>query len=187
MISFQDALGYIISCPARIKGMKFGRGSFIGPGYDFLDVRLRGITLGDTVLIGRNAWLQTNPNFPESKITIGNGTHIGRNSSISAAKEIKIGSGCLFSFNVSILDHDHFFGYNVSPVNDKLSKPKSITINDNCFVGAHSFILKGVELGHHCVVGANSVVTKSFPPYSIIAGNPAKLLKSLQIPNKITR
>ena len=59
------------------------------------------------------------------------------------------------------------------------TKGKQIIIGDNCFIGAHSFILKGVRLGEHCVVGANSVVTKSFPKFSIIAGNPAKLIKTI--------
>jgi len=60
-----------------------------------------------------------------------------------------------------------------------ITEGKEIEIEDDCFVGAHSFILKSVRLGKHCIVGANSVVTKSFPAYSVIAGNPAKLIKSL--------
>lgn len=166
-------LGYWIRFPAELKGMKFGRQSFIGPGYDFLFVQLKGISTGDKVQIGSNAWLQTINN---AKITIGENTNIGRFFVCSAAKSIQIGKNCLLSFNVSIFDHDHNTG---APMESSLSESKTTIIGDNCFIGAHSFILKGVTLGNHCVVGANSVVTKSFPDHSFIAGSPARLIRSL--------
>ena len=158
--------------------MKFRKDSFIAPGYDFLFVPLKDITVGDYVTIGQNAWFQT---IPPGKITIGNKTQIGRNVAISAIKNISIGNKCLISYNVSIFDHDHEYrNADVSPIESGLTKPKPTIIEDDCFIGAHSFILSGVNLGKHCVVGANSVVRKSFPPYSLIAGNPARLIKNLK-------
>jgi acetyltransferase-like isoleucine patch superfamily enzyme len=61
-----------------------------------------------------------------------------------------------------------------------LTEGEGIVIEDDCFIGGYCFVLKGVHLGKHCIVGANSVVTKSFPAYSVIAGSPAKLMKSLK-------
>ncbi|WP_396275136.1 acyltransferase [Granulicella aggregans] len=52
-----------------------------------------------------------------------------------------------------------------------------IVIGDNCFLGYRVAVTPGVTLGEWCVVGANSVVTKSFPPYSMIAGAPARMIK----------
>lgn len=166
-------IGYWLRFPAELKGMKFGKNSFIGPGYDFLFVQLKGITTGDHVMIGKNAWLQT---LGSATISIGDGTNIGRNAVISAINKIQIGAHCLLSYNVSIFDHDHNTG---APMESSLSESKTTIIGDNCFIGAHSFILKGVTLGNHCVVGANSVVTKSFPDHSFIAGSPARLIRSL--------
>lgn len=171
-------IAYIISVPARLKGMKLGKNSFIGPGYDIAPV-LRGISLGNDVLIGRRAWLDISRYTRGAQIIIKDGTQIGRNSIISAAKKITIGEKCLVSYNVSFLDHDHNFIPNLSPLDSGISTAKEIVIGDNCFIGAHSFILKGVNLGEHCVIGANSVVTESFPAFSVIAGNPAKLIKTL--------
>lgn len=170
-------IGYLISIPARIKGMKFGRNSFIGPGYDWSPL-LQGVVLGKNIIIGRNAWLDISTYNKDGKIIIGDGTQIGRNVMISAAKGINIGKKCLISYNVSFLDHDHNFeNLETSPLDSGIGESKEILIEDNCFIGAHSFILKGVHLGKHCVVGANSVVGDSFPDNSVIAGNPAKLIR----------
>jgi acetyltransferase-like isoleucine patch superfamily enzyme len=178
MTLVKKIIAYLISIPARMKGVKFGRNSYIGPGYD-LDPQMRGINLGDNVMIGRRAWLDIPIKPGNGQIIIGNGTQIGRNAMISSIKEIKIGQKCLFSFNVSLMDHDHEFAKDISPLDSGLTEGKEIIIEDNCFIGAHSFILKGVKLGKNCVVGANSVVIDSFPDYSVVAGNPARLIKAL--------
>ncbi len=169
----------ISNLPFRLKGGKIGRNSYLSPGYDIFNIKLKGITLGDNVLIGRNAVIGIVKN--NAKINIGSGTNIGRFSNISSAKNIVIGKKCLISYSVSILDHDHVLNKkNISPIDSGVTKGKNIIIGNNCFIGAHSFILKGVTLGQQCVVGANSVVTRSFPEYSIIAGNPAKLIKKIK-------
>lgn len=160
-----------------MKGMKFGKNSFIAPGYDFMFEQLRNITIGNNCSIGKSAWIHTVKN---GKIQIGDNTKIGRRVTLAALKSIKIGKNCLLSYDVSILDHDHDFrDIKISPVVSELTKGKDVFIGDDCFIGAHSFILKGITLGEHCIVGANSVITKSFPAYTVIAGNPAKIIKSL--------
>lgn len=177
---FSKIIGHLISVPARLKGMKFGKNSFIGPGY-VVAPRLRGIELGSDVLIGRNGWLDISKYTKGGRISVGDGTQIGRNAVISACKNISIGKKCLLSYNVTIVDHDHnVFNPEISPMDGGITEGKEVFIEDECFIGANSFILKGTRLGKHCVVGASSVVTKSFPAYSVIAGNPAKLIRNLK-------
>jgi len=177
---FSKIIGLLISIPARIKGMKFGKNSFIGPGYDIKPL-LKGVFLGNNVIIGRNAWLDISRETKNGEIIIDDGTQIGRNVVISACKKIYIGKKCLISYNVSIMDHDHnVLDPDIPPLESGITEGREVTIEDECFIGAHSFILKGVHLGKHSVVGANSVVTKSFPPYSVIAGSPAKLIRMLK-------
>lgn len=177
-----DIFAYLISLPARYLGMKIGNHVVIAPGYKIFGVRYDNITLHDRVVIGRRSYIQT---FGNGKIEIGEGTNIGADSVITANMKIRIGKDCLFGYGVSILDHDHVLDNPaLAPVNSGLTKGKTIFIDDECFIGAHSFILKGVKLGKRCVVGANSVVTKSFPAYSVIAGNPARLIRIKLSSNK---
>ena len=128
-------------------------------------------------MIGGHAWLHSEDS---GRIIIKDNTQIGKNVVISSKKSITIGSNCLFSYRVSLLDYNHEFrNKEIAPVNDVLTEGKAIVIGDDCFIGANSFILQGVKLGKHCVVGASSVVTKSFPAYSIVAGIPAKIIRKI--------
>jgi len=87
---------------------------------------------------------------------------------------INIGDNVTLASKVYILAHDAStkkqMGYT------KIGKVK---IGDNVFVGAHSIILPNVSIGDNCIIGANSVVSKSVPDNSVIAGNPAKIICTL--------
>lgn len=78
-----------------------------------------------------------------------------------------VGPYSYIAFNARILTHDRTRGLYLHT-----------RIGANCFIGGCSLILPGVEIGDNCVVGAGSVVTKSVPPRSIVAGNPAKVIRS---------
>ncbi|MGB7260982.1 MAG: acyltransferase [Albidovulum sp.] len=80
---------------------------------------------------------------------------------------VHIGPYSYIAFDTRILTHDRTRGLYLHT-----------RIGANCFIGGCSLILPGVEIGDNCVVGAGSVVTKSVPPRSIVAGNPAKVIRS---------
>lgn len=80
---------------------------------------------------------------------------------------VHVGDYSYVAFDASILTHDMTRGVR-----------KHTRIGNNCFIGAKSIILPGVVIGDSSIVGAGSVVTKNVPPNSIVAGNPAKILKT---------
>ena len=116
-------------------------------------------------------------NETKTKIKIKNDSMFNRNFFIDACGYVEIGNGCMIGPDVYITDSNHQYQFGVSPRILPMNIGK-IIIGDNCWVGAKSIILKDVELGENCIVAAGSVVTKSFPAGSIIAGVPAKLIKS---------
>ncbi len=80
---------------------------------------------------------------------------------------IYIDEGSYVAFGAVILTHDMCRELH-----------KDVYIGKNCFIGANAIILPGVRVGDHCVVAAGSVVTRDVPSHSIVAGNPAKIIKS---------
>ena len=100
--------------------------------------------------------------------------YFGDNCVIHVYNKLNIGSGSVFSWNVSILDGD---GHTLEADN-KTNSAEGITIGRNVWVGNNTIILKGVNIGEGCAIGAGSVVTHSIPPYSLAVGNPAKVINT---------
>lgn len=102
-------------------------------------------------------------------------SYINSGSQIRCMESIKIGNGCAIARNVMIMDFDaHPITYADGTTNC-ITKP--IVIEDNVWIGVGSIILKGVTIGKGAIVGAGSVVTKDVPSNSIVAGNPARVIK----------
>jgi acetyltransferase-like isoleucine patch superfamily enzyme len=80
---------------------------------------------------------------------------------------VHVGAHSWIAFEARILTHDRTRGLYLHT-----------RIGQNCFIGGRSLILPGVEIGDNCVVGAGAVVTRSVPPRSLVAGNPARILRS---------
>ena len=88
---------------------------------------------------------------------------------------IEIGNNVTFSIRVTVLAHDastkKILGY---------TKIGRVTVGDNVFVGANTTILPGVQIGNNVIVGAGSVVTRSIPDNMVAAGNPARVICSVE-------
>jgi acetyltransferase-like isoleucine patch superfamily enzyme len=124
--------------------------------------------------------------FKTGKIEIGDYSLVNTDSYIISSSNIKIGNRVLISWNVSIFDsnshpvnaeerHAHF----LNPDADVLISSAPTVIEDDVWIGCNSIILKGVTIGKRSIVSAGSVVTKDVQPDSIVAGNPASLVKKI--------
>lgn len=109
--------------------------------------------------------------FKNSQLTLNSG-FINSDVKIRCFKSITIGKGAKISHNVTIMDGDgHFIEY------DGYTPVKPVVIEDHVWIGTKSIILKGVTIGEGSIVAAGSVVTKDVPAYTLVAGNPAKVIK----------
>lgn len=137
---------------------------------------------GKGVSIGANTFLNAvtfnNGTKYNPIIKIGEGTSIGKNCTLSAINKVEIGKHVLFAAHVHITDHSHGYEDISRPIAPQTLITKGpVVIEDDCWLGFGCEILSGVHIGKHCVVGARAVVTKDVPPYSIVAGNPARIVK----------
>jgi len=147
------------------------------------------------VVIGKHVSCYAGCSFAIGKnghCTIGDFTLLN-GALIMAEEKIEIGSHCLVSWNVGIADSDfhpiapaqrlidaqalapYFEG---RPARPKL-KTAPVKISDNVWIGMNAVILKGVTIGENSVVAAGSVVTKSVEPNTVVAGNPAIVVRQL--------
>lgn len=136
------------------------------------------VVLKDTIL---NVWEGCDESVPE--IMIGENTFIGEHSHISACNKILIGDNVLTGRYVLISDNNHgefnLNDLNIHPLKRKLIVKGPIVIEDNVWIGERVCVLSNVTIGKGAVIAANSVVTKNVPPYSLVAGVPSKIIKSL--------
>jgi len=112
-------------------------------------------------------------------IKAGKNVFINFNCCILDVMEVSIGDNCMIGPNVQIYTATHPLGAKKRNSGREFAKP--IYIGKNVWIGGHAVICPGVSIGDNVVIGAGSVVTKSFPDDVFVAGNPAKIIKT--IPN----
>lgn len=142
------------------------------------------IKLGDSVMIRKDAWLNTfdlSGAKDELKIVIDDNCLIGARDVISAKNCIHIERDVIIGTSVLIQDHNHAYEDITLPIKAQgLTPGGTIRIEQGCWIGHNAAIVCGkgeLVIGRNTVVAANSLVTKSFPPYSVVVGNPARLAR----------
>jgi acetyltransferase-like isoleucine patch superfamily enzyme len=135
------------------------------------------LQIGPQVLLEPGVWL-TCPGT--ARITIGGGTFLNLDVQVAAVELVEIGEHCMFANGCFITDGNHRFDDPQAPVPWQGFTTKGPTrVGDNVWCGANVVITSGVTIGERCIIGANSVVTADIPPFSIAAGAPAKVLKTI--------
>ena len=123
--------------------------------------------------------------FPPFYTDCGKNIKIGKNVFINACCRfqdqggIEIGDGSLIGHNTTIATLNHEF----NPAKRQNLTPSPVKIGKNVWIGSDCTILPGVEIGDGAIIGAGSVVTKSIPANTIAVGNPARVIKGIEVNN----
>ena len=137
------------------------------------------IVIGNRVEIYKGARLEA---LGRGEMEIGDGTVIHLYFHCGAVESVKIGRDVLIAGRVYISDHDHEFDDpHFSPRRSKNLVTTPVVIEDEVWIGEGAVILKGVTVGRRAVIGANSVVTKDVPAYTVVAGVPARVIRSFGV------
>lgn len=124
---------------------------------------------------GTNVNIEKGARF-DSQVSLGNNSGIGINAFISA--HVTIGNDVMMGPDCMIFTSNHGSSDLSAPMwQQPFTEPKPVVIEDDVWIGTRVVILPGVHVGTGSIIGASSVVTHNVDPYSVVAGNPAKLIR----------
>lgn len=133
------------------------------------------IYIGDKSIIKRNAYIVNN----NGKLIIGKNTAIGKRAEISLhGGNITIGNNVRIASCVFITNANHAHSDFTIPITEQGIITKDVIIADDVWIGHGAIILPGISIGKGSIIAAGSIVTKNVHEYSIVGGNPAKILRS---------
>ena len=160
----------------------FGKSSLLAPGVKLLTPQY--IQIGNNSSIMSNCIIETCPiNNLKPQLEIGNNVSLGEYSHITCANKIIIGNGVLTGRFVLITDNSHGLSTkdvaDMAPLTREVHSNGHVYIGDNVWIGDKVTILPNVTIGNGCIIAANAVVTKDIPAYSVAAGIPAKVIKTI--------
>jgi len=158
MFKYSDS---IIETNFIMPNVKLGKKLFIRSGCKIQ----KGVEIGDFTSINENTQIDSNCKS------------IGKFCSISHGVKIGMGSHPVKFVSTSTVFYEPYRGYVKKQLFDEFADKGYTEIGNDVLIGANAIILAGVKIGDGAVVGAGSVVTKDVPPYAIVAGNPAKVIK----------
>jgi acetyltransferase-like isoleucine patch superfamily enzyme len=158
----------------------------VGPGFQMEEMPY--ISGTGRILIGEGVRLSGKPSITFGRqgdsglpeLVIGDESFIGHMCAFSIGRSIRIGKHCLLAGGVSVLDMD---GHPVDAAQRRAGEPTPpdaiapVVIGDDVWIGGGALILKGVTIGERAIVAARSVVTKDVPPDTVVAGNPARVVR----------
>lgn len=149
------------------------------------------ISIGHSFSAGKNLWLASIQSYRDKRfqprLTIGNRVNCGDEVHIACINSVTLADDILIGSRVHITDHSHgqytnsrFLENDHAPIDRQLFSKGPVTIGRNVWICDGVVITASVTVGEGSVIGANSVVTRDVPPYSIVAGAPARVVRCIK-------
>lgn len=169
------ALGHWVATAQRLRGVQMGAGCSVSPLATLSEPSL--LTLGDRVRIGRHVELS-----PQGGgIWVGSDCSLNNSVVIYGAGSVLIGDSCRIGHGSMLISSNHTFEDLTRPIRLQPLTAVGVQLEEDVWLGAKCIVLDGVTVGRGAVVGAGSVVTRDIPPFSVSAGNPARLIRSREV------
>jgi len=148
-----------------------------------------GVIFGDNVTVGSFAMIRPSGYYGREigqGVKIGDRSNIGAYCYLGASGGITIGQDVLMGPRVSLFAENHNHDRTDIPMRAQGCTRQAIAIGDDCWLGSGSIILAGVHIGRGSIIAAGAIVTQNIPPYSIVGGNPARVIRSRRMAVKTT-
>lgn len=184
-VRFKQAAGLVlIGSSVRIRyphHLQVGKNFIVEDGVEIMALSKEGIRCGDNVTIGAFATIKPSNYYGRNLgvgLSIGDNSNIGRYSYIGCSGRIIIGNNVMMGPRVGLFAENHRYDDVSRPMRDQGVKREFIIIEDDCWLASSSTVTAGVTIGTGSIVAAGSVVTSDVPPFSIVAGSPARVIRS---------
>ncbi|MCR2806591.1 acyltransferase [Paenibacillus soyae] len=148
-------------------GFKFGKDCFVSP---------EAVLFPDKLSMGDRSYIAGGAIVRNTELVMGADCSINAGAVVTG--KVKLGDAVRIATYASMYGFNHGFASVDVPIFRQPLTFAGIEIGDDVWIGAHAVILDGVTVGSHSIVAAGAVVTKDVPPYSIVGGNPAKVIRS---------
>ena len=158
-----------------------GRDLNLEEGCQIVGLSKRGIVFGHRCTVGRYAMIMPTNIFggePGEGLRVGDNSNIGHFAFVGCSGYIDIGDRVLMGPRVTLLAENHNFDDPAVPIKAQGVDRQTMIIGDDCWLGAGCIVLAGVTLGAGAVVAAGSVVTHDVPPLTVVAGVPARAVRT---------
>ncbi len=163
------------------KNLHLGTQVIIEDGAEINCLASNGMQLGDRVSIGKYAIIRPSNIYggPIGEgLVMGNNSNIGPYNYIGCSGKITIGNNVMLAPRVSIYAENHVFDNPNITIKAQGVAKSAVVIEDDCWIAANVVILAGVTIGKGSVIAAGSVVNDDIPAFSVVAGVPARVIKS---------
>lgn len=153
------------------------KGTYIDPSAQILG--WSNLQIGQNSVVSERCWLNVNHRGKDVKsLIVGDHCFMGRDNQVSVAGEISFGDYLLTAPGCRFLSATHLYDDPTSPyISTGVTLDDRIRIGANCFFGSASMVVGNVVIGHGSVVGAGAVVCQDIPPFSLVIGNPGRVVK----------